>query len=208
MSASRGAVRPLFTGLRLLAVMTALLGVAYPLAILGIGAVVAPAQAAGSLLKDSSGRVVGSEMIGQSFTTAEGAPDPRFFQSRPSAAGEGYDGLSSGGSNLGPSNPELVALIRERRASIAAFEGCHPASVPADALTASGSGLDPHISPAYARLQVERVARARGVSPDAVAELLARSIQHTGPWLPGQDKVNVLRLNLALDALSSTGSRQ
>lgn len=198
MNIQRGALRQLGTGLRLLLILTVLLGVVYPLAITGLGSVMAPAQAAGSRVTDQNGKVVGSALVGQSFLDAEGKPDPRYFQSRPSAAGDGYDSMSSGGSNLGPENADLVAAIRERRAQVAAFNKVAQERVPVDAVTASGSGLDPDISVEYARLQADRVAAARGLDKVSVAELVTRSIQHTGPWFPGQDRVNVLRLNLEL----------
>lgn len=201
MNIQRGALRQLGTGLRLLIFLTVLLGVVYPLAITGLGSVVAPAQAAGSRVTDQQGKVVGSSLIGQSFVTEAGDPDPRYFQSRPSAAGDGYDSMSSGGSNLGPESTDLVAAIQERRAQVASFNKVPAEQIPADAVTASGSGLDPDISVAYARLQSDRVASARGLDKGQVAELVTRSIQHTGPWLPGQDRVNVLLLNLELQKL-------
>lgn len=191
---------PLSTALRLLLIMTVLLGVVYPLAMVGVGRLVAPAQAAGSLVLDGSGQVVGSALIDQAYLLPDGSPDPRYFQSRPSAAGDGYDAMSSGGSNLGPINPELVEAIRERRAAVAAFEGVAPGLVPADAVTASASGLDPDISPAYAALQVARVARERGLAEGEVRALVEAATER--PWvvLPGQARVNVLRLNAALEA--------
>lgn len=195
---------PLSTALRLLLIMTVLLGVAYPLAMVGLGRLVAPAQAAGSLVRDGSGEVVGSALIGQSYLLADGSPDPRCFQPRPSAAGDGYDAMSSGGSNLGPTNPELVEAIRERRAAVAAFEGVEPATVPADAVTASASGLDPDISPEYAALQLPRVARERGLAEEEVRALVEAATDR--PWvvLPGQARVNVLRLNASLEAASGS----
>ena len=133
--------------------MTVVLGIVYPLVVLGIGQLVANHAANGSLVTDSTGAVVGSELIGQQFDgTRHGSPG------RPSAAGDGYDAMSSGGSNLAADSPDLLALVEERRAQIAADDGVDPADVPPDALTASGSGLDPDISPAYALLQVNRVA--------------------------------------------------
>lgn len=201
MSVQRGALRHFGTGLRLLLILTVLLGVLYPLALSGIGAIVAPAQAAGSRVSDASGRVVGSSLIGQSFLDGDGNPDPRWFQPRPSAAGDGYDAMSSGGSNLGPESRDLLAAIQERRAQLAEFNAVAPASVPADAVTASGSGLDPEISEAYARLQVERVAKARGLDRAVVDEAVTRHVRSTPWWLPGQDGVNVLELNLALEQL-------
>jgi len=178
--------------------LTAVLGVAYPLLVTGLGRLL-PARADGSLVTDASGAVVGSSLIGQSFTDAEGAALPQYFQSRPSAAGDGYDGAASSGSNLGPENPDLVAAVADRRAAVAALEDVDPADVPADAVTASGSGLDPHISPDYAELQVPRVAAARGLRQDEVRDLVAAAT--TGPDLGylGQAGVDVLELNLALD---------
>ena len=158
--------------------MTVILGLAYPLAMTGIAQVAFHDNADGSLVQHG-GKTVGSDLIGQAFTRpvevngkakldAEGnpvvEPDPKYFQSRPSAAGTGYDPLSTSASNLGPENPDLVDAIKERRATAAKLDGVAPDDVPADALLASGSGLDPHISPAYAREQVARVARERGLS--------------------------------------------
>jgi len=179
-------------------VLTVILGVAYPLLVTGLGRLL-PARADGSLVTGADGAVVGSSLLGQSFTDADGAPLPQYFQSRPSAAGDGYDGAASSGSNLGPENPALVAAIEDRRAAVADLEDVDPAAVPADALTASASGLDPQISPEYADLQVRRVATERGLSEDEVRGLVAAAT--TGPDLGflGQAGVNVLELNLALD---------
>lgn len=198
MSSPRTTWPHLRVALRALLVLTAVLGVGYPLLVTGLGRVL-PTQADGSLVTGPDGTVVGSALIGQSFTDADGTPLPQYFQSRPSAAGDGYDGAASSGSNLGPENPDLIAAIEERRAAIAAFEGVDPDEVPADALTASSSGLDPHISPAYADLQVPRVASARGLTEDEVRTLVTDAT--TGPDLGvlGQEAVNVLELNLALD---------
>jgi len=129
-----------------LAALTAVLGVGYTLLITGIGQLILPAQANGSLVHDAGGEVVGSSLIGQSFTDEQGEPLPEYFQSRPSAAGNGYDAGASSGSNWGPENSELITAIHERRAEIAELEDVDPGQVPPDALTASGSGLDPHIS--------------------------------------------------------------
>lgn len=198
MSLTRGALSPVSTAVRLLAVMVLIFGLAYPLALTGLAAIAAPERAAGSPVREADGREVGSALIGQSFLAADGAPDPRWFQPRPSAAGDGYDAMSSGGSNLGPQNPELVEQIRQRRTEVAAFEGVDPAAVPVDALTASASGLDPQISPAYAALQAPRVAKAWGISEETVREAIERSTDRPAVFLPGQDAVNVLRLNLAV----------
>lgn len=199
--ATRTSHRTAWVAIRAMALFTLLLGVAYPLAITGIGQLAFPAQANGSRVTDAAGSSVGSSLIGQQFLTASGAPDPAFFQPRPSAAGDGYDGAASSGSNLGPENPDLVAAIGERRAAVAALNGVPERAVPADAVTASSSGLDPHISVAYAELQAARVAAARGLAPADVEALVAA---HTaGPDLGflGESRVNVLELNLALEQL-------
>jgi K+-transporting ATPase ATPase C chain len=189
----------LLVALRAMLVLTVILGIAYPLLVTGLGRLL-PARADGSMVTDADGTVVGSSLIGQSFTDSDGAPLAQYFQSRPSAAGDGYDAAASSGSNWGPENPDLVAAVEERRAAVAALEGVDPADVPVDALTASASGLDPHISPAYAELQVRRVAAERGLAEDEVRGLVAAAT--TGPDLGvlGQAGVNVLELNLALDA--------
>ena len=198
-TSSRATGRTVWVAIRAMAVFTIVLGVGYTALVTAIGQLALPAQAAGSLLRDESGEIVGSALIGQSFTDADGAPLPEYFQPRPSAAGDGYDGAASSGSNLGPENADLVAAIAERRAEVAAFEGVDPAEVPADALTASASGLDPHISPAYARIQVERVAAARGWTPGEVRELVAEHTQGRDLGYLGEPVVDVVELNLALD---------
>lgn len=180
-----------------LLVFTVLLGVIFPAAITGIAQLIAPAAANGSLLR-VDGRVVGSALIGQSFTDSAGNALPEWFQSRPSAAGDGYDGGASSGSNLGPENPDLVAAIDERRASIAARDGVPASEIPADAVTASGSGLDPHISPEYALVQVPRVARERGLPEEDVRALVESMIQSRDLGYLGEPTVNVLALNIAL----------
>ncbi|PPH39805.1 potassium-transporting ATPase subunit C [Rathayibacter sp. AY1E3] len=190
--------RPYGVALRAMIVLTVLLGAAYPLAVLGIGQLALPAQANGSLLHQD-GAVIGSSLIGQSFTDADGAPLPEWFQSRPSAAG--YDAAASTGSNLGPENADLVASVEERRAAIAAFEGVDPAAVPADALTASASGLDPAISPAYAQLQAPRVAAARGLDVSAVRALVEEHTAGRELGYLGEPTVDVLELNAALARL-------
>ncbi|MDO7882116.1 potassium-transporting ATPase subunit KdpC [Antiquaquibacter soli] len=190
-------IRQFWTALRALLVLTLVLGLGYPLVVTAIGQGALPAQANGSLER-LDGQIVGSVLLGQSFTDAEGAPLPEWFQSRPSAAGAGYDGGASSGSNLGPSNDELVASIESRRAAIAEFEGVDPDRVPADALTASASGLDPHISPEYALLQVPRVAAARGLDESTVRELVESMIQGRDLGYLGEPTVNVLQLNIAL----------
>jgi K+-transporting ATPase ATPase C chain len=184
-------------------VFTLVLGVGYTLLVTGIGQLALPWQANGSLVKNATGDTVGSSLIGQSFADASGAALAQYFQSRPSAAGDGYDGGASSGSNLGPENPELVSVIQQRKAAIAELEGVHPSQVPADAVTASGSGLDPDISPAYALLQVPRVAAARGLSESEVRSVVEAHIQQRDLGYLGEPRVNVVELNLALDALGS-----
>lgn len=200
-SSSRATGRTVLVAVRAMAVLTVILGLGYTALITLVGQVALPAQANGSLLRSASGEVVGSSLIGQSFTDADGAALPQYFQSRPSAAGDGYDAGASSGSNLGPENEDLVAAIRERREAVAAREGVAESDVPADAVTASASGLDPDISPAYASIQVERVAAARKLPASEVRGLVA---EHTrGPDLGylGDPTVNVVELNLALDRL-------
>ncbi|WP_314095012.1 potassium-transporting ATPase subunit KdpC [Microbacterium foliorum] len=196
MSSSRTTARTVGVAVRTMLVLTLVLGVGYTLVVTGIGQLLLPFQANGSPLADGKG----SSLIGQSFTDADGEALPQYFQSRPSAAGDGYDGTSSGGSNLGPENPDLVASIGERRAAIAARDGVAQADVPADAVTASGSGLDPHISVAYALLQVPRVAAARGLDEDAVRSLVESRIQGRDLGFLGEERINAAELNLALDA--------
>ncbi|MCU1618880.1 MAG: kdpC, partial [Modestobacter sp.] len=162
--------RQLVAAVRALLLATVVLGLVYPLVITVFAQVVAPGRADGSLVHSSSGQVVGSSLIGQGFVTASGDPLPQYFQSRPSASS--YDGAASGGSNLGPNSPQLVAEVTARREQVAAFNGVALDEVPADAVTASGSGLDPDISPAYAALQVHRVAAERGVSSAEVSALV------------------------------------
>jgi potassium-transporting ATPase KdpC subunit len=188
--------RQLVPALLILIVFTVLTGLIYPLVVTGLAQVAFPNRADGSLIK-RDGNVVGSKLIGQNFSA------PRYFQPRPSAAGDGYDGMSSSASNLGPSNPVLISDVRKRVAAYRRINGV-PANVaiPADAVTASGSGLDPDISPANARLQARRVARARGLP---LGDVLAAIDDHVdGPSLGflGERGVNVLELNLALDSKS------
>lgn len=202
MQPRRGTLRQTWTALRALLILTVVLGVVYPLAILGIGQLAFSSQANGSLLT-VDGRVVGSALIGQSFSDTDGNPLPQWFQPRPSAAGDGYDGGASSGSNYGPENADLVTAIRARRAAIAQSEGVSIGDVPADSVTASGSGLDPHVSPAYALLQTPRVAEARGLKESAVRSLVESMIQERDLGYLGEPTVNVLELNIALAELDA-----
>jgi K+-transporting ATPase ATPase C chain len=170
----------------------------YPLVVWGIAQIAFPSQANGSLVAQQ-GQAVGSALIAQNFT------GPQYFHPRPSAAGEtGYDGTSSGGSNLGPLSGKLVDQVKDRIASYRAENNLAPnALIPADAVTASGSGLDPHISLKNAEIQAKRVTAARGLSPAQVANLIETCTDGPGLGFLGEPGVNVLKLNLALDALTS-----
>lgn len=205
-ASTRGTGRQYGVALRALLILTVAVGVVYPLVITGIGQLALPAQANGSTVT-SQGAVVGSSLIGQSFTDAKGNPLPQWFQSRPSAAGTGYDGGASSGSNLGPDTPALLKAIQERKQVIEKVDGVGAAQIPADAVTASGSGLDPHISPAYARLQVDAVAKARGISSASVQKLVEAHIQQRDLGYLGEPTVNVLQLNLALSAMDPSGDK-
>jgi K+-transporting ATPase ATPase C chain len=200
MSSSRTSVRGLWVAVRAMLVLTVVLGIAYPLTITGIGQLALPWQANGSLVR-VDGAAVGSSLIGQSFTDADGKPLPKYLQPRPSVAGKGYDAGSSGASNFGPENPKLIKAITQRRSEVAAFNGVDPADVPADALTASSSGLDPHISPAYALLQVPRIASSRGIAESEVRRVVESKIQARDLGYLGEPTVNVLLVNAALDEL-------
>lgn len=189
-----------WTALRALLIFTVVLGVGYPLLITGVGQLALPSQANGSLVR-SDGAIVGSALIGQSFTDADGTALPEWFQSRPSAAGAGYDGGASSGSNYGPENPDLISAIQDRKSAIESLDSVTASEIPADALTASGSGLDPHISPAYALLQVPRVAEARGIPEAQVRALVEAFIQGRDLGYLGEPTVNVLQLNIALAKL-------
>jgi K+-transporting ATPase ATPase C chain len=193
--------RQAWTAIRAMIVLTIVLGILYPAVIWVVGLAM-PSQSNGSLVRDSAGRVVGSSLIGQSFTDAKGRPLPQWFQSRPSAAGEtGYDASASVGSNYGPNNADLIKAVQERRAEIATFDGVPQADVPADAVTASGSGLDPDISEAYALIQVQRVADARHLDAPAVKRLVEQHLEPRTLGYLGEPVVNVVELNLALSRL-------
>jgi K+-transporting ATPase ATPase C chain len=170
---------------------TALLGLAYPLAVTGVAQAAFPTQANGSLLKNAEGAIVGSTLIGQAFT------QPGYLHPRPSAAGAGYDASASSGSNMGPLNDKLIERESANAATLRAENPSVP--IPADAVTASGSGLDPEISPAYARFQVPRIAKARGVTTAAVEAVIARHQEGRLLGFIGQPRVNVLLVNRDLD---------
>ena len=184
----------------LLTVLASLvLGIAYPLATYGIGQLAFRHQADGSLISRGN-QIIGSRLLGQSFTDARGNPLPEYFQPRPSAAGNGYDATASAASNLGPSDPRLLDAIRERAAAYRAFNHLPAdAAVPVDAVTASGSGLDPDISVANAELQSPRVAAVRRLPPETVAALVRGHTTGRVLGFLGETVVNVVELNLALD---------
>lgn len=198
---TRATVRTTGVALRAMLVFTLVLGIGYTLVVTGIGQLALPWQSNGSLVQSGRGETVGSALLGQSFADAGGTPLREYFQSRPSAAGDGYDGGASSCSNLGPENRDLIGAIEERRTAIAEFEGVAVSEIPADAVTASGSGLDPHISPGYAELQVARVAAARGLDEAEVRRLVAAHTEARDLGYLGEARVNVLALNVALDEL-------
>ncbi|MFM2043290.1 MAG: potassium-transporting ATPase chain [Pseudomonadota bacterium] len=190
-------LRPALT---LLLALTVLTGVAYPLAVTGIARVAFPDQASGSLIRRDDGTVIGSALIGQTFTR------PDYFWSRPSAAGAGYDAANSSGSNLAPSNAALIATVRDRVAALKAANPDAVGPVPVDLVTASASGLDPHISPAAALWQAPRVAAARGLPLQDVHRQIDQATEGRAFGFLGAPAVNVLKLNLALDRLTPTGT--
>jgi potassium-transporting ATPase KdpC subunit len=196
-------MRGLLTAILMTVVLTVLLGLIYPLVLTGVARVLFPWQSSGSLVS-RRGQVIGSAIIGQNFAA------PEYFHGRPSAAGDkGYDASSSGGSNLGPTNKTLIETVRKRlKDELETDPGVAANQVPVDLVTASGSGLDPEISPAAAELQIPRVAKARGLSQDTVAQLVRQNTR--GRWLGllGEPGVNVLTLNLALDDAATPNGRR
>jgi len=185
-------IRELRAAIVIMIGFTLLLGLVYPLAITGVAQAVAPEKASGSII-ERNGRAVGSVLIGQAFSS------PRYFHSRPSYAGDGYAADASGGSNLGPTSRKLVTAVRARAAALSKVAGGTP--VPIDLVTASGSGLDPHISPEAAFFQIDRVARARGLPEEAVRRVVRSRVEKRTLGILGAPRVNVLLLNLDLDKL-------
>lgn len=193
-------MNPISTQLRsaiaMLAVLTLLTGLLYPLLVTGIAQVVFPAQANGSLIMGANGQLLGSELIGQPFA------EPQYFWGRLSATGPfPYNAAASSGSNYGPLNEDLLATTQARIAALKAADPDNTAPIPVDLVTASGSGLDPHISPAAAAYQARRVARARGLDEATVQHLVAQHTKGRTLGLLGEPRVNVLKLNIALDQL-------
>lgn len=191
-------MRDLWIAAKLTVVLTVLTGIIYPIVVFGLAHAIFPWQAEGSLLS-ANGHVVGSAIIGQNFS------GERYFHGRPSAAGDkGYDAANSGGSNLGPTNKALIGNVKTHLQKVLEEDGGVKASeVPIDLVTASGSGLDPEISPAAAEIQVERVAKARAIAPDLVRKLISDNTRGRLLGVFGEPGVNVLKLNLALDSLTT-----
>jgi K+-transporting ATPase ATPase C chain len=186
-------MKQLMIAIKATLLLTLITGLLYPLAVTGLAQILFPHQANGSL-RVVNGKTVGSELIGQRFTK------PEYFHGRPSAAGnDGYDGLASGGSNLGPTNQHLADRVRDDIKTFRAGNPTYTGPIPADLLTTSASGLDPHISPASAQAQVARVAAARGLSAESVQQLVTAHTESRQYGLFGEPRVNVLALNLALD---------
>lgn len=187
----------MWVAIKMTIVLTLLTGIAYPVAMVGLAHLLFQRQAEGSLIV--KGRVVGSKLIGQNFTSV------RYFHPRPSAAGDkGYDAANSSGSNLGPTNKTLIETVRSRVSTLREHEpGINHGEIPIDLVTTSASGLDPEITPAAAETQIPRVARARGLSEKAVRSLVATHIRRRQFGVLGEPGVNVLELNLALDTLSA-----
>lgn len=185
---------------KMILALTLLTGIVYPISMVGLAHLLFPHQAEGSLIV-REGQLVGSALIGQNFSS------PRYFRPRPSAAGDkGYDAANSSGSNLGPTNKTLIETVRSRASTLREHEpGINHGEIPVDMVTASGSGLDPEITPAAAEIQVPGVAKARGLSEDAVRSLISTYTRGRTLGVLGEPGVNVLELNLALDNLGASG---
>jgi K+-transporting ATPase ATPase C chain len=190
-------VKQIYPAIAMTVVLTVLLGIIYPLVVTGLAQVMFPRQAAGSLIK-RDGKVIGSSLIGQPFT------GPGYFHSRPSAAGSGYDATASGGTNLGPTSQTLLDKVKTAAEPLREANPGSP--IPIDMVTASASGLDPHISPAAAEFQVPRVAKERGVSAEELRRLIHEHTESRQFGLLGEPRVNVLELNLHLDAAHPVGA--
>jgi potassium-transporting ATPase KdpC subunit len=190
-------ISQLRAGLTIFLLLTLVTGVVYPLVITLIAQGVFPRQANGSLV-EREGKTVGSELIGQMFD------DPKYFWSRPSATTPAYNAASSGGSNLGPTNPDHLKAVKERVEAVRAAHPDQSGPVPGDLVTTSASGLDPHISPAAAEYQVSRVAKARGLAEERIRQLVVQHTEGRTLGLLGEPRVNVLRLNLAIDSIEFT----
>lgn len=186
-------MKDLITSILMLGIFTLVLGIVYPFAVWGVSQAVFSHEANGSLIKNGKGEIIGSELIGQKFSS------PGYFHGRPSAAGNGYDAGASSGSNLGPTSQVLIERVRLDSETLAAENPKQP--IPADLVTTSGSGLDPHISPAAARFQVARVAGARMMPEDEVQSIVDRYTEGRTLGFLGEPRVNVLKLNLELDRL-------
>jgi potassium-transporting ATPase KdpC subunit len=193
----------IWIAIRMTIVLTVLTGIVYPVAMVGLAHLLFPHQAEGSLIV-RDGHVVGSALIGQNFAS------PRYFHPRPSAAGDkGYDAANSSGSNLGPTNKTLIETVRSRVSTLREHEpGINHSEIPVDMVTASGSGLDPEITPAAAQIQVPRVAKARGLSEVAVRSLVSTYTRGRTLGVLGEPGVDVLELNLALDNLGTSGQSE
>jgi potassium-transporting ATPase KdpC subunit len=187
-------MKDLITSALMILVLTITLGVIYPLAVWGVAQIVFPHRANGSLIKNERGEIVGSELIGQRFSS------DKYFHSRPSAAGNGYDAGASGGSNLGPTSQKLIERVKSAAAALQAENPKTP--IPADLVTTSASGLDPQISPAAAEFQIPRIAKARNLSEGDLRKLVAKFTEDRDFGIFGEPRVNVLKLNLELDKSS------